>query len=64
MGVAVSDVDTLMPHTLRDGQGGKTHVDQQTDMAMSQIFVFGNCLLILFFIKTSSLATATFFSVV
>lgn len=34
MGVAVGDVDTLMPHTLRDGQGGKAHVDQQTNMAV------------------------------
>ena len=34
MGVAVGDVDALMPHTLRDGQGGKAHVDQQTDVAM------------------------------
>ena len=34
MGVAVGDVDTLMPHTLRDGQGGKAHIDQQTDVAM------------------------------
>ncbi len=37
MSVAVGDVDALMPHTLRDGQGGKAHVDQQTDVAMSQI---------------------------
>ena len=41
MGVAVGDVDTLMPHTLRDGQGGKAHVDQQTDVAVSQI-VYAN----------------------
>ena len=41
MGVAVGDVDTLMPHVLRDGQGGKAHVDQQTDVAMSQI-VYAN----------------------
>ena len=34
MGVTVCDVDTLMPHTLRDGQGGKAHIDQQTDVAM------------------------------
>ena len=34
MGVAVGDVDTLMPYTLCDGQGGKAHVNQQTDMAM------------------------------
>ena len=37
MSIAVGDVDALMPHTLRDGQGGKAHVDQQTDVAMSQI---------------------------
>ena len=41
MGVAVGDVGTLMPHTLRDGQGGKAHVDQQTNMAVSQI-VYAN----------------------
>ena len=41
MGVAVGDVDTLMPHTLRDGQSGKAHVNQQTDVAMSQI-VYAN----------------------
>mgnify|MGYP007000595246 CR=1 FL=1 len=34
MGVAVGDVDTLMPYALCDGQGGKAHVDQQTDMAV------------------------------
>ena len=34
MGVAVGDVDALMPHALRDGQGGKAHVDQQTDVAV------------------------------
>ena len=34
MSIAVGDVDALMPHTLRDGQGGKSHVDQQTDVAM------------------------------
>ena len=34
MSVTVGDVDALMPHTLRDGQGGKAHVDQQTDVAM------------------------------
>ena len=37
MGVAVGDVDTLMPHTLRDGQGGKAHVNQQTDVAMTKL---------------------------
>ena len=37
MGVAVGDVDTLMPHTLRDGQGGKAHVDQQTDVAVPKL---------------------------
>ena len=41
MGVAVGDVDALMPHALRDGQGGKAHVDQQTDVAVSQI-VYAN----------------------
>lgn len=37
MGVSVGDVDTLMPHTLCNSQGSKAHVDQQTDVAMSQI---------------------------
>ena len=37
MGVAVGDVDALMPHTLCDGQGGKAHVDQQTDMAVPKL---------------------------
>ena len=41
MSIAVGDVDTFMPHALRDGQGGKAHVDQQTDVAMSQI-VYAN----------------------
>ena len=41
MSVAVGDVDALMPHALCDGQGGKAHVDQQTDVAMSQI-VYAN----------------------
>ena len=34
MGVAVGNVDTLMPHALCDGQGGKAHVDQQTDVTV------------------------------
>lgn len=34
MGISVSDVDTLMPHTPCNSQGGKAHVDQQTDVAM------------------------------
>ncbi len=41
MGVTVGDVDTLMPHTLCNSQGSKAHVDQQTDVAMSQI-VYAN----------------------
>ena len=41
MGITVGDINTLMPNTLRDGQGGKAHVDQQTDVAMSQI-VYAN----------------------
>lgn len=41
MGVTISDVDTLMPHTLCNSQGGKAHVDQQTDVAMPQI-VYAN----------------------
>ena len=34
MGIAVGDVDTLMPHTLCNSQGSKAHVDQQTDVAV------------------------------
>lgn len=41
MGIAVGDVDALVPHALCDGQGGKAHVNQQTDVAMSQI-VYAN----------------------
>ena len=41
MGVAVGDVDTLMSHTLCDSQGGKAHVDQQTDVVVPQI-VYAN----------------------
>lgn len=37
MGISVSDVDTLMPHTLCNSQGGKAHVDQQTDVAMTKL---------------------------
>ena len=37
MGVAVGDVDTLMPYALCDGQGGKAHVDQQADVAMTKL---------------------------
>ena len=41
MGIAVGDVDTLMPHTLCNSQGSKAHVNQQTDVAMPQI-VYAN----------------------
>lgn len=41
MGIAVGDVDTLMPHTLCNSQGSKAHVDQQTDVAVPQI-VYAN----------------------
>ena len=41
MSIAVGNVNALMSHTLRDGQGGKAHVDQQTDVAVSQI-VYAN----------------------
>ena len=34
MGIAVGDVDTLMPHTLCNSQGSKAHIDQQTDVAV------------------------------
>ena len=34
MGIAVGDVDTLMPHTLCNSQGSEAHVDQQTDVAV------------------------------
>ncbi len=41
MSVAVGDVDALVSYALRNSQGGKAHVDQQTDVAMSQI-VYAN----------------------
>ena len=34
MSVAVGDVDALVSYALRNSQSGKTHVDQQTDVAM------------------------------
>ena len=34
MSVAVGDVDALVSYALRNSQGGKAHVDQQTDVAM------------------------------
>lgn len=37
MGIAVGNVNALMSHTLRDGQGGKAHVDQQTDVAVTKL---------------------------
>ncbi len=37
MGIAVGDVDTLMPHTLCNSQGSKAHVDQQTDVAVTKL---------------------------
>ena len=37
MSIAVGDVDALVPHALCDGQGGKAHVNQQTDVAMPKL---------------------------
>ena len=37
MGVAVGDIDTLMPHPVSDCQGRKSHVNQQGDVAMPQV---------------------------
>jgi hypothetical protein len=34
MSVAVGDVDALVSYALRNSQGSKAHVDQQTDVAM------------------------------
>ena len=41
MFIAVCDLDNLMSYALRNSQGSKAHVDQQTDVAMSQI-VYAN----------------------
>ena len=41
MSIAVGDVDTLMPYPFCDCQSGKSHVNQQADMAVSQI-VYAN----------------------
>ena len=35
--VAVSDVDALMPHPVSDCQGREAHVNQQGNVAVSQI---------------------------
>ena len=37
MSVAVGDVDALVSYALRNSQGGKAHVDQQTDVAMTKL---------------------------
>ena len=37
MRIAVGDVDALMPHAVCDGQRGESLVDQQRDMAMSEV---------------------------
>ena len=34
MSIAVGDVDTLMPYPFCDCQSGKSHVNQQADMAV------------------------------
>lgn len=34
MGVAVGDVDTLMPHPVSDCQGGEAHINQQGNVRM------------------------------
>lgn len=35
MGVAVCNINTLMPHTVGDGNGVEAHVYEQRDMRMS-----------------------------
>lgn len=37
MGVAVGDIDTLMPHPVSDCQGGEAHVNQQGNVAVAKI---------------------------
>ena len=37
MSIAVGYVDTLMPYPFCDCQSGKSHVNQQANMAVSQI---------------------------
>ena len=34
MGVTISDVDAFMPDTLGDGDGGKSHFNQQGNVAV------------------------------
>ena len=35
MGVTISDVDAFMPDTLGNGDGGKSHFNQQGNVAVS-----------------------------
>ena len=37
MSISVGDLDTFMSHSVGNSYRGETHVDQQTDMAVSQI---------------------------
>lgn len=37
MGVAVGNVDTLMPYPVSDCQGGKAHINQQGNVRMSEV---------------------------
>lgn len=37
MSIAVGDVDTLMPYPFCDCQSGKSHVNQQADMAVTKL---------------------------
>ena len=34
MCIPIGNVNTFVPHSLCDGQGCKSHIDQQTDMAV------------------------------
>lgn len=35
MRIAICNINTLMPHTICDGYSREPHIDQQTDVAMS-----------------------------
>ena len=37
MGIAIRNVNALVPHPLSDGDGAVAHVDQQGDVGMAQI---------------------------
>jgi len=34
VGVAIGDINAFVPHTVCDGYGGKSHINEQRDMRM------------------------------